>query len=152
MMRSLEKTLQGQVEMSRLALKVCFGAVPLLAGLDKYFNLLADWPRYLSPAAAALMPVSPETAMHLIGVVEIAVGIAVLSRWTLPGSLIAAAWLLAIALNLVSAGFYDIAVRDVVLAVAAYTLACLTADRQAVARSERTPQRADRSAGVRTAA
>jgi len=144
--------LEGRVEVARVALKLCFGAVPLLAGLDKYFNLLADWPRYLSPAAVSLLPVSPETAMRVIGVVEIAVGIAVFSRWTLAGSLVAAAWLVAIALNLVAAGFYDIAVRDVVLAVAAYTLACLTAEREAAARADRPAQRTDRSATARTAA
>lgn len=143
MMKSLQDALQGQVNVARVALKVCFGAVPLLAGLDKYFNLLADWPRYLSPAAVSVLPVSAEAAMHVVGVVEIAVGIVVFSRWTLVGSLVAAAWLVAIALNLVAAGFYDIAVRDLVLAVAAYTLACLTAERAAAARSQRTAQRAD---------
>lgn len=152
MMKSLENALQGQVDVARVALKVCFGAVPLLAGLDKYFNLLADWPRYLSPLAASVLPVSPETFMHVVGVIEIAVGIAVLTSWTLPGSLVAAAWLVAIALNLVAAGFYDIAVRDLVLAVAAWTLACLTADRAVAARSERAAQRSDQTTRARSAA
>ena len=151
-MRSLSNVLQNQVDLVRVALRVCFGAVPLLAGLDKYFNLLADWPHYLSPVAVSLLPVSPETAMRAIGVVEICVGLAVLSRWTLAGSLVAAAWLVAIALNLVAAGFYDIAVRDLVLAVAAYTLACLTADHEAAARAERTAQRADPATSARRAA
>ena len=151
-MRPLQETLQGQVEISRLALRLCFGLVPLLAGLDKYFNLLADWPHYLSPLAAALLPVSATTAMHVIGVVEIAVGILVLSRWTLVGSLIAAGWLVAIALNLVAAGFFDIAVRDVVLAVSAYTLATLTAAREVRADVGHTLERRDSHAGVRTAA
>jgi hypothetical protein len=152
-MKSIQRTLEGQVDVARVALRVCFGAVPLLAGLDKYFNLLADWPHYLSPLAAALLPVAPSTAMHVIGVVEIAVGIAVFSRWTLIGSLVAAVWLVAIALNLVAAGFFDIAVRDLVLAVAAYTLACLTARHAAAtAHPEQIPQRAERVAGARTAA
>lgn len=151
-MRSLLNALQDQVDGSRVALKLCFGLVPLLAGLDKFFNLLADWPHYLSPAAAALLPVAPATAMHAIGVVEIAVGIVVLSRWTVVGSLVAAGWLVAIALNLVAAGFYDIAVRDVVLAVAAYTLACLTAQSEAAVGRTRVGESVDRASGVRSAA
>jgi hypothetical protein len=150
-MESLPNVLRGQVDVARLALKACFGAVPLLAGLDKYFNLLADWPHYLSPVAVSLLPTSPQTAMHVIGVVEVAVGLAVLSRWTLVGSLAASAWLVAIAFNLVAAGFYDIAVRDLVLAVAAYTLACLTAEHEG-ARREQAAQPAARATGVRTAA
>jgi hypothetical protein len=151
-MRTLSNALQSQVDGARVALRVCFGVVPLLAGLDKYFNLLADWPHYLSPLAISVLPVTPQTAMHIIGVVEIAVGIAVLSRWALAGSLIAAVWLVAIALNLAAAGFFDIAVRDVVLAVAAYALACLTAAHEAAARSQRTWQRADQTTAARTAA
>jgi hypothetical protein len=57
-MRNLQEALQRQVEVSRVALRLCFGLVPLLAGLDKYFNLLADWQHYLSPLIAALLPVS----------------------------------------------------------------------------------------------
>jgi uncharacterized membrane protein len=151
-MRSLLNALQDQVDDSRVALKLCFGLVPLLAGLDKFFNLLADWPHYLSPLATSLLPVSATTAMHVIGVVEIAVGIAVLSPWTVIGSLVAAGWLIAIALNLVDAGFYDIAVRDAVLAVAAYTLASLTAQHETVAVQSRGGERVERPAGMRSAA
>src|SRR5262245_38376861 len=149
MMTTLANVLEGQVDFARAALRLCFGAVPLLAGLDKFFNLLTDWPHYLSPLAASLLPVSPETAMHLIGVVEIVVGVVVLSRWTLVGSLVAAVWLVAIALNLVAAGFFDVAVRDLVLAVAAYTLACLTAEQQAAAHPELSVHRADAKLAAR---
>ena len=151
-MSALPKFLQGQVDGARVALKVCFGLVPLLAGLDKYFNLLADWPHYLSPLAVSLLPVSPQAAMYVIGIVEIAVGIVVFSRWTVAGSLIAAAWLVAIALNLIAAGFFDIAVRDLVLAVSAYTLACLTAAHDAAVQHAPAAQRADRAVAARTAA
>ena len=151
-MRSLPNALKGQVDGVRIALKICFGLVPLLAGLDKYFNLLADWPHYLSPLAVSLLPVSPEAAMHVIGVVEIIVGILVFSRFTVEGSVIAAIWLVAIALNLILAGFFDIAVRDLVLAVSAYGLACLTAAHEAVSQPVRTTQRASQPATARSAA
>ena len=120
-------TIDRRVESARQVLRVVFGVVPFLAGLDKFFNLLTDWPRYLSPAAEAILPVSGGTFMHVAGVVEMAVGIAILTRWTVIGSYVAAAWLTAIALNLVATGhFFDVAVRDRVMATAAYALARLT--------------------------
>ncbi|MBW8879360.1 MAG: hypothetical protein JF614_30865 [Acidobacteria bacterium] len=107
-----------------------YGLVPLLAGLDKFFNLLTDWPKYLSPAVAGLLPVSASTFMHVVGVVEIAVGLLVLTRWTRIGAWIAAAWLVLIAINLITMGLFDIAVRDLAMAVGAYTLARLAELRQ----------------------
>jgi hypothetical protein len=102
-----------------------YGLVPLLAGLDKFLNLLTDWPKYLSPWMANLLPVSAETFMYAVGIIEIAVGLMVLTRWTRIGAWIAAAWLALIALNLVTMGLFDIAVRDLAMAVGAYTLARL---------------------------
>ena len=115
------------IESARQLLRVTFGIVPFLAGLDKFFNLLADWPRYLSPAAEAILPVSGQTFMYVAGVIEMAVGVAILTRWTVLGSYVAAGWLVAIALNLVASGtFLDVAVRDLLMAASAYTLARLT--------------------------
>jgi hypothetical protein len=102
-----------------------YGLVPLLAGLDKFINLLTDWPKYLSPWMANLLPVSPQTFMHVVGIIEIAVGLMVLTRWPRLGAWIAAAWLVLIAVNLVTMGMFDIAVRDLAMAVGAYTLARL---------------------------
>jgi len=102
-----------------------YGLVPLLAGLDKFLNLLTDWPKYLSPWVASLLPVSPQTFMHVVGIIEIAVGLMVLTRWPRLGAWIAAAWLVLIAVNLVTMGLFDIAVRDLAMAVGAYTLARL---------------------------
>ena len=102
---------------------------PALAGLDKIFrtNLLADWPAYISPLATAVLPVSGDVFMQLIGVVELAVGVMVLSVATRLGAYVAAAWLVAIALNLVTTGqYFDVAVRDLLMAIAAFTLARLT--------------------------
>src|SRR5262245_48526962 len=120
-------TIDRGIESARQALRVVFGVVPFLAGLDKFFNLLADWPRYLSPAAEAILPVSGQTFMHFAGVVEMVVGVAILTQWTVIGSYVAAAWLVAIAVNLAASGsFLDVAVRDLVMATAAYALARLT--------------------------
>src|SRR5690606_27872704 len=106
-------------------LRITYGAIPLLAGLDKFVGLLADWEAYLHPALARLLPVAPETFMGIVGVVEIAVGLAVLTRATRLGAWLAAGWLVAIALQLAAAGILDVAVRDLAMAVGAYSLARL---------------------------
>ncbi len=116
-----------RLESAWWALRIGVGATAFLAGLDKYFNLLTDWQMYLSPLAAKVLPVSPAAFMHAIGVVEMLVGLAILTRWTRLASYVAMIWLLAIAANLVSTRlFFDLAVRDVVMAIGAYTLARLT--------------------------
>ena len=113
-----------------LALRYGIGLMATLAGIDKFFNLLADWSSYVSPLAAQVLPLSTPTLMGVVGVVEIAVGVAILTSWTRLGAYVASAWLLAVAANLVTAGFYDVAVRDVVLSLAAFTLARLAEVRE----------------------
>lgn len=107
------------------ALRLIFGLTAALAGLDKFFNVLADWSSYVSPLAAQVLPVSADTFMYAVGVIEFAVGIALLGVAPVIGAYVASAWLLLVSVNLVLGGFFDIAVRDVVLAVGAYTLARL---------------------------
>ena len=132
-------TFDRRLDSARVALKVGLGLGPFLAGLDKFFNLLANWPHYVSPLAAAVLPMSPQAFMYVVGVIEMAVGLAVLTRWTRLGSYVAMVWLVCIAVNLVAAGILDVAVRDLEMAIAAYTLARLTevhAAATAVAASE----------------
>ena len=113
-------------------LKIALGLAPLLAGLDKFFNLLTNWTDYLNPRALEFVPVSADVFMRGVGVIEMIVGLAILTRWTKVGAYLAACWLVAIAVNLVSMQkFYDVAVRDALLAVAAFSLARLTTVRQA---------------------
>ena len=107
-----------------------YGLVPLLAGLDKFFNLLTDWPKYLSPWVAELLPVSAQSFMYVVGIIEVVVGLMVLTRWTRLGAWIAAVWLVLIAGNLLTLGLFDIAVRDLAMAVGAATLARLAELRQ----------------------
>jgi uncharacterized membrane protein YphA (DoxX/SURF4 family) len=113
------------------ALRIGLGAGPIIAGVDKYFNKLANWEMYLSPIATKVIPVQDLTFMHVVGAVEIIAGIIVLSRWTKIGSYIVAAWLLAIAVNLLTTGmFYDLAVRDLEIAIGAFALSQLSAVRE----------------------
>jgi uncharacterized membrane protein YphA (DoxX/SURF4 family) len=115
------------------ALRVAFGFGPLIAGLDKFTNILVNWQKYLSPAAERMLPVSATTFMHFVGVVEIAVGLAILFGATRSFGYIAMLWLFAIAANLISMGtYYDIAVRDILLGIGAYALARVTEARQSV--------------------
>jgi len=109
------------------ALRVGLGGAAFLAGLDKFFNILADWPAYLSPLAAHALPFSGAMFMHIVGLIEMAVGLAILAGLTRLGGYVAGLWLLAIAANLVTTGrYFDVAVRDVEMAIAAFTLARLT--------------------------
>lgn len=111
-----------------LLLHTILTAAPILAGADKFLNLLTDWEKYLSPLAVTLSPVAPHVLMLVAGVVEIAAGMLVFFRPRV-GGWVVAAWLGAIVLNLLSfPGFHDVAVRDLGLAVAAVALARLAAD------------------------
>src|SRR5262245_26411231 len=99
------------------ALRLTFGLVPIVAGLDKFTNLLARWDNYVAPWFAEMLPFSPHTFMMIVGVIEIAAGILVLSKLTRIGAYVVSGWLVAVAMNLITAGFLDIAVRDLSMAV-----------------------------------
>jgi hypothetical protein len=123
-----------RLDKSWWALKIALGVGPIIAGIDKYFNKLADWGMYLSPVATKTLPVSTATFMHVVGLVEILAGVIVLSRWTKIGSYIVMAWLVCIAINLVTMGmFFDLAFRDVEIAVGAFVLSQLSAVREEAA-------------------
>ena len=94
---------------------------------QKFFNLLADWPAYFSPIAAYVLPMSAASFMHAIGVIVMIVGGVILAGFTRLGGYVAAIWLVGIAINLVTTGrYFDVAVRDVAMAIAAFTMARLT--------------------------
>ncbi|HKS43443.1 MAG TPA: hypothetical protein VJX74_22705 [Blastocatellia bacterium] len=130
-------TMDNKLNTAWWALRISFGVVPFLAGLDKFFNLLTNWQMYINPSLARLLPVSGTTFMHVVGVIEMIVGLAILTRWTRLGSYVAMIWLTLIALTLVLGGmFLDVAVRDLVMAIGAYTLAQLTEARQSVTETQ----------------
>lgn len=125
--------LDPRLELSWWALRLGFGLGPIVIGADKFFNKLTDWTMYLSSLATKAVPVSASTFMHVVGVVEIIAGLVVLSRFTRIGAYVVTAWLLAIAINLLTTGmFYDLAMRDVEIAIAAFTLSQLSAVREQV--------------------
>ena len=112
-----------------LPLKLTYGLVPLLAGLDKFFHILVDWTIYLPEPVANLLPVSAATFMMIVGVIEVIAGAAVLTVLTRLGAWVVMVWLIMIAVVVTVGGHLDIAVRDLALAVGAFTLAQVAAMR-----------------------
>jgi uncharacterized membrane protein YphA (DoxX/SURF4 family) len=114
-----DTALDRQIEVLRWT----YGLVPIAAGLDKFTNLLTDWPKYLSPTARDVLPVSTRTFMRAVGVIEIAAGALVLNRKTSRlGAYVVGGWLGAIAANLIANRSYDIAVRDIAMGIGAVSL------------------------------
>ncbi|GAA0503916.1 hypothetical protein Ade02nite_35250 [Paractinoplanes deccanensis] len=108
-----------------LLLRTAFTVAPVAFGLDKFFNLLTDWPGYLAPWIDGLVPGTAQQAMYAVGVIEIAAGllVALRPRW---GALVVAAWLAGIIVNLLILGsYYDVALRDFGLLAGALALARL---------------------------
>lgn len=116
-------------------LRIGLGVGPILAGLDKFFNFLTNWEMYLNPLAPKLLHLQPSTFMHVAGVVEIVVGVAVLTKYTRYAAYVVMIWLWCIAANLVSQGtFFDIAVRDIEISLGAFALAKLSEVRATAAK------------------
>jgi uncharacterized membrane protein YphA (DoxX/SURF4 family) len=107
-------------------LRFTFGLVPIVAGLDKFTNVLTTWTKYLAPQVVNMLPFSPETFMMIVGVIEIIAGILVLTKTEI-GAFVVAAWLALIAVTLIIGGqYFDVAVRDLVMAISAYCLGRLS--------------------------
>ena len=106
-------------------LRIGFVVAPIVFGLDKFFHVLVDWDRYLAPEFADLFNADAHTLMYAVGVIEIVAGLVVAVRPRFGGYLVAA-WLAGIIVNLLlMADYYDIALRDFGLLLAALTLARL---------------------------
>ncbi len=115
--------LNQQLKPTFLLLKYTFGIVPIVAGLDKFTDLLTHWENYIHPGIANMLPFTPHIFMMIVGIIEIIAGIIVLAKPSI-GGLIVAAWLTAIALTLLASGNYlDVAVRDLVMAIGALSMA-----------------------------
>jgi hypothetical protein len=124
-------TFDRRLNFSWWALRIGLGVGPIITGIDKYFNKLTDWTMYLSPLATKIVPLNAATFMHIVGAVEILAGLVVLSRWSKIGAQIVALWLVGIAINLLTTGmFYDLAMRDIEIAIGAFVLSQLSALRE----------------------
>ena len=105
-----------------LLLRTVFTVAPILFGVDKFANVMTDWPMYLAPWIDGILPGSAATAMYIVGVIEIAAGILVAVAPRI-GAYVVALWLAGIIVNLLTMpGFYDVALRDFGLLVGALAL------------------------------
>ena len=119
----------SQVNRVTTLLKWTYGLVPIIAGADKFAHLLTDWHKYLAPVVTDILPLQPHTFMYIVGVIEIIAGILVFIKPKL-GGLIVGLWLLGIVINLLLTGeYYDVAVRDAVMAIGAFSLSMLADSR-----------------------
>jgi uncharacterized membrane protein YphA (DoxX/SURF4 family) len=108
-----------------LLLRTVFTVAPIVFGLDKFTNLLVDWPIYLAPWIDSIVPGTAQQAMYAVGVIEIVAGIAVAIAPRF-GAWLVAAWLAGIIVNLLTfPGYFDIALRDFGVLVGAVALARL---------------------------
>jgi uncharacterized membrane protein YphA (DoxX/SURF4 family) len=106
-------------------LRLAFTVAPIVFGLDKFFNVLVDWPTYLAPWINDIAPGTGQQFMYVVGAVEILAGISVALKPRY-GAYVVAGWLAGIVINLLTySGFYDIALRDFGLMLGALTLARL---------------------------
>jgi uncharacterized membrane protein YphA (DoxX/SURF4 family) len=120
-----------QAEKVTSLLRWTYGLVPIIAGADKFMHILTDWDKYLAPAVADILPMQPHAFMNIVGIIEIIAGVLVLVKPRI-GSLIVALWLVGIAINLLLSGqYYDVAVRDTVMAIGAFSLYMLSGRREA---------------------
>lgn len=121
--------MESNVQLVKTLLRYTYGLVPIVAGLDKFTNLLTDWSQYVSAGFADMLPLEAGTFMMVVGVIEIIAGILVLMKPKI-GALVVAGWLTAIALTLIfSWNYVDVAVRDLVMAIGAFSLAKLSQDK-----------------------
>jgi uncharacterized membrane protein len=121
-------------------LRIGLGVGVFLGGLDKFFGLLAFWPEYLSPFVAGLLPVRPETFLYVLGVFEVLIGLAILTRWTREGAYAMSGLLAVVALNVALAGHLWDVVRDFEMCLSAFALARLSAWRAATIEAYRRPE------------
>jgi len=122
--------MNSNVQLVRNLLKYTFGLVPIVAGLDKFTNILTNWTQYLSEDLVSLLPFEPSVSMMIVGIIEIVAGVLVLTK-TKFGAYLVSVWMLLIALTLVFSGTYlDVAVRDIVMAIGAFCLAKLSENKR----------------------
>ena len=120
-------TIRVKLDNTWLMLKLTYGLLFVIAGADKFMNLVTHWGQYVSPHVLQLIPVTATQFIYGVGIIEIIIGAVILFFATRVGAYLAAAWLVLIVVNLLTMlTYFDIAVRDLVMAVGAIALGQLT--------------------------
>ncbi len=115
------KLSQNNRKLISLILVIFFSLTLVIAGLDKFFNILSDWVLYLNPKLL-LFPIAPALFMRLVGIFEILLGLSLFTRFRKTASYIVAIWFILISINLLSLGLYFIAFKDILRAICALLL------------------------------
>lgn len=116
----------SEINKIQILLRYTYTIIPIVAGADKFTNILVHWDKYLAPVTLDLLPFSGETFMMIVGIIEIIAGILVFTKTHL-GAYIVSIWLLLIALSLLFTWHYpDVAVRDIAMSISAFILARLS--------------------------
>ena len=122
----MEKTQNQHVKTIYSVLRYVFIILPIVAGADKFTNILTDWTQYINPLILDVIPVTGAVFMMIVGVIEIIAGLIVLKNPYI-GGFIVSAWLTGIAFSLIIGWMYvDVAVRDLVMAISAFSMAKLS--------------------------
>lgn len=123
---NISQSIYHKVTVCWWILKITYGLLFVVAGADKFTNIIVHWQKYLSPLFSQT-GIDPTFFMYGVSIIEICIGLLTLSRWTKEGSWLVIIWFALIVLNLLSMGtFFDIAVRDTVMAIGAFVLVRLT--------------------------
>jgi hypothetical protein len=118
----MEQSIKGITHVQTI-MKLTYGIVPIVAGADKFTNLLTNWTAYINPSLGHMLPFSAGTCIMIVGIIEIAAGVLVLVKPD-KGAYVVSAWLVLIAVSLITGGKQlDVAVRDLVMAIGAFALA-----------------------------
>ena len=123
--------MNSNIKTVKTLLTYTFGLVPIVAGLDKFTNILTDWSQYVSDGLASMLPMAPETFMMVVGVIEIIAGVLVFVKTKL-GAYLVSNWIVWLAWSLLLRLTYiDVAVRDLVMAIGAFCLGQLSQNESA---------------------
>ncbi len=120
---------QHTITKSWWVLKITYGLLFVVAGSDKFMHLVTNWDKYLSPWLLQMFPITlaAHQVVFAVGIIEIIIGLLVLTKFSKIGAYLVAVWFVISVVNLLSMGMYfDIAVRDLVMAIGAYVLVLLT--------------------------
>ncbi len=122
----MNKATSKHVVSAFVIMKFTYGIMALIAGLDKFFGLITDWVRFISPLVSRFTPIPATTLLYFVGITEIIIGLLILSRNTRLGAYLMPLWCFILTFNYLSFGiFFDNAGRSFVLGMSALALGCL---------------------------
>lgn len=128
---NVNETIKHKFNMTWMMLKVSYGLLFIVLGVDKFLNIITNWSIYINHSILNVLPLTIDQFIMGLAIIEIIIGLMIITAFTRMGSALAVLWFLIIAIDLISLGrFYDIATRDIMLAIGAIALTNLTQIRE----------------------